>query len=215
MVLDGFIAHRYSDNIAREILGSLLLQNEEDAAKFMKLYGHLPSFEQRNLLYTFLSLLSRDNLSLDITSEDDDKWWQVNTSIVSAAAKLINVLIANNESRKDHLIAWLTSSSGAGIGEGVAIRRAAIVSLSKNKKDIETILEKSLSQFGDTLYIRHASTLQQEGAIFQTIKCYFYTDTIPSTCSSSSSICRLRLQSVASSAYDDYEVRLSFERSFE
>ncbi|KAJ8059208.1 hypothetical protein OCU04_012179 [Sclerotinia nivalis] len=150
------------DNIAKEILSSLLLQKEEDAAKFMKLYGYLPSFEQRNLLYTFLNILSRDHLSLDITSEDDDKWWQANTSIVSAAAKLISILISENEARKDHLIAWLTNSSGAGIGEGVAVRRAAIVSLSENKKDMETILEKSLSQFGDTLYIRHAPTLQQE-----------------------------------------------------
>ncbi|KAF7871839.1 hypothetical protein EAF04_003946 [Stromatinia cepivora] len=149
------------DNIAKEILSSLLLQ-KEDAAKFMKLYGNLPSFEQRNLLYTFLNILSRDHLSLDITSEDDDQWWQANTSIVSAAAKLINILISENEPRKDHLIAWLTNSSGAGIGEGVAVRRAAIVSLSKNKKDMEAILERSLSQFGDTLYIRHAPTLQQE-----------------------------------------------------
>ncbi|APA09076.1 hypothetical protein sscle_04g038460 [Sclerotinia sclerotiorum 1980 UF-70] len=150
------------DNIAKDILSSLLLQKEEDAAKFMKLYGYLPSFEQRNLLHTFLNILSRDHLSLDITSEDDDKWWQANTSIVSAAAKLINMIISENEPRKDHLIAWLTNSSGAGIGEGIAVRRAAIVSLSKNKKDMETILEKSLSQFGDTLYIRHAPTLQQE-----------------------------------------------------
>ncbi|QSZ29241.1 hypothetical protein DSL72_003753 [Monilinia vaccinii-corymbosi] len=150
------------DNIAKEILGSLLLQKEEVAKKFLKLYGYLPSFEQRNLLYTFLNLLSQDNLSLDITSEDDEKWWQINTIIVSASAKLISILIADNESRKEHLIAWLTNSSGAGIGEGVAIRRAVIVSLSKSKKDLETILEKSLSQFGDTLYIRHAPILQQE-----------------------------------------------------
>ncbi|KAA8570379.1 hypothetical protein EYC84_002671 [Monilinia fructicola] len=152
----------YIDNIAKEILSSLLLQKEEDSRKFLKLYGYLSSLEQRNLLYTFLNLLSHDNLSLDITSEDNEKWWQPNASIISAAAKLISILIVDNESRKDHLIAWLTNSSGAGIGEGVAIRRAAIVSLSKNKKDIETVLEKSLGQFGDTLYIRHAPTLQQE-----------------------------------------------------
>lgn len=144
-------------------------------------------------MYTFLNLLSHDNLSLDITSEDNEKWWQPNASIISAAAKLISILIVDNESRKDHLIAWLTNSSGAGIGEGVAIRRAAIVSLSKNKKDIETVLEKSLGQFGDTLYIRHAPTLQQEGTIFQTIKCRLLTDLNPSTCSSSSLICRIRL----------------------
>ncbi|KAK6603191.1 telomere length regulation protein [Botrytis cinerea] len=142
------------DNIAKEILGSLLLQKEEDAAKFLKLYGYLPSFEQRNLLYTFLNLLSRDMLSLDITSEDDDTWWQANAIIISATAKLINMLTADND--------LVDKLFGAGMGEGVAIRRAAIVSLSKNKKDMESILERSLSQFGDNLYIRHAPTLQQE-----------------------------------------------------
>ena len=132
-------------------------------------------------------------LSLDITSEDDDTWWQANAIIISATAKLIDMLTADNESRKDHLIAWLTSSSGAGIGEGVAIRRAAIASLSKSKKDMESILERSLSQFGDNLYIRHAPTLQQEGMLFRAIKCHSFANTISSTCSSSPSICRICL----------------------
>lgn len=187
------IAHRGPDNIAKEILGSLLLQKEEHAAKFLKLYGYLPSFEQRNLLYTFLNLLSRDNLSLDITSEDDEKWWQANAVIVSAAAKLITMLIADNESRKDHLISWLTNSSGAGIGEGVAIRRAAIASISKSKKDMENILERSLSQFGDNLYIRHAPTLQQEGMLLQEIKYHCFANTVTSTRTSSPPVCWIRL----------------------
>ncbi|KAM3065983.1 telomere binding protein, variant 2 [Clarireedia jacksonii] len=140
----------------------MILQQEADISQFLNIFSHLPSLEQRSLLYTFLKILSRDNLSLDITSEDDSKWWQANTPVVSAAAKLLDLLVAGDETRKNHLISWLTNSSGAGIGEGIAIRRAVIAALSKNKKDIEVILEKSLSQFGDQLYIRHAPTLQQE-----------------------------------------------------
>ncbi|PQE25264.1 telomere length regulation protein [Rutstroemia sp. NJR-2017a WRK4] len=152
----------HPDDIAKELLNSMLLQLETDISQFLNIFSHLPSLEQRSLLYTFLKILSRDNLSLDITSEDDSKWWQVNMAVVSAAAKLLDVLIAGDEVRKNFLISWLTNSSGAGIGEGIAIRRAAIAALSNNKKDIEMVLEKSLSQFGDQLYIRHAPTLQQE-----------------------------------------------------
>jgi telomere length regulation protein len=148
-------------------MDSMLLQHETDVGQFLNIFSHLPSLEQRSLLYTVMKILSRDNLSLDITSEDDSKWWQANMVVVSAAAKLLDILIAGDEVRKNFLISWLTNSSGAGIGEGIAIRRAAIAALSNHKKDIEVLLEKSLSQFGDQLYIRHAPTLQQEGMVLR------------------------------------------------
>lgn len=66
---------------------------------------------------------------------------------------------------KEHLVSWLTSSSGAGLGDGIAIRRAVVVVLSREKTDIETVLDKSLQQFGDQLYIKHTPTIQQDGKI--------------------------------------------------
>lgn len=58
---------------------------------------------------------------------------------------------------------WLTGSSGAGLGEGVGIRRAAVAVIAQNKDDLVMVLEKSLGQFGDQLYIKHSPMLQQEG----------------------------------------------------
>lgn len=61
------------------------------------------------------------------------------------------------------MLEWLTGSSAAGLGEGVGIRRAVLAVVSQHRDDIVAVLEKSLSQFGDQLYIKHSPLLQQEG----------------------------------------------------
>ena len=52
---------------------------------------------------------------------------------------------------------------GAGVGDGIGIRRAVVAVLAKDKEAITTVLEKSVNQFGDQLYIKHTAVLQQEG----------------------------------------------------
>lgn len=83
--------------------------------------------------------------------------------IISAAAGIIDALIKGNETLYNSLVAWCTSSSGAGLGDSVAIRRAVLAVLAQNKDGITTVFEKSMSQFGDQLYIKHAAILQQNG----------------------------------------------------
>lgn len=144
---------------------SLLLLHQDYSTQFKRLLSSLPTFEQRNFIYSLLKLVSRDYLSSIITSEDDSHWWQADEGFVSATASLINLVLDNEEPRKSHLMTWLTSSSGAGVGDGIAIRRAVIAALAADKKDVEALLEKSLRQFGDQLYIKHTPTLQQEGII--------------------------------------------------
>ena len=143
----------------------MLLGRIEHPNKFLKLLGVLPSFEQRNVIFAALKYLSKEHLSAAVTSEDNAQWWLADAGIISAAAGLISLMVANDELRRLQLINWLTDSSGAGSGDGIAIRRAVIVTLAENKADIETVFEKSLQQFGDRLYIRHSPTLQQEGLI--------------------------------------------------
>lgn len=137
--------------------------------QFTKLLAKLPSFEQRNVLFSILKTISTEYLSSLTTTEDNPQWWRSDASVVSAAAALIKLVVDSEESRKNHLISWLTSSSGAGIGDGIAIRRAAVTSLATERADLETVLEKSLQQFGDQLYIRHTPTLQQEGLCLITV----------------------------------------------
>ncbi|KAI1474999.1 telomere length regulation protein-domain-containing protein [Daldinia eschscholtzii] len=146
-----------SENLINTLITSLLLQNAENHETFEKLLSSLPSFEQRKVLNLILKLLSDKYLnSLNETNVTED------TPIIQAAAGVLKTITGNDETRKNHLLNWLTSGSGAGIGEGYGIRRAAVAVFSEDKEFMVTILEKSLSQFGDKLYIKHAPLLQQD-----------------------------------------------------
>ena len=82
---------------------------------------------------------------------------------ISAAAGIIDVALASDEVAKDHLVGWCCSPSGAGLGNLVGIRRAVIAVLAQDAETITKLLDKSLAQFGDQLYIKHTAILQQEG----------------------------------------------------
>lgn len=201
--------------MVKELLASLVVSNSRCAAHFQKLLGALSSFEQRNVIYSVLKVLSTEYLSSSITTEDNAEWWQSDATIVSAAASIVTLLTAQAENRKDHLILWLTSSSGAGVGEGIAIRRAVVASIAANKSDIELVLDKCLSQFGDKLYINHTPTLQQEGMspiiIYISAKLIMFF----SSCTSSSLDCRIFTSVGApTSDYDD-EIWKPSRRSLE
>lgn len=120
----------------------------------------MPHLDQRKMLYAVLEFLSENYLNPleqgDATAHKD---------MVSAAASLIFKVVGDNGVLCNHLSTWLTSSSGAGLGDGIGIRRAVVCVVSVNRDSISAILEKSLSQFGDQLYIKHAPILQQEGTL--------------------------------------------------
>ena len=109
-----------------------------------------------------LKAISKRYLSDEPRSNTSD-WWQADAKMVAVAAGYLKCIIGESDERREHVMAWLTSLSGAGIGEPVGIRRAVSSLFSSSKHDMETIFEKSLRQFGEQLYIRHAPTLHQEG----------------------------------------------------
>ncbi|KAI1075726.1 telomere length regulation protein-domain-containing protein [Whalleya microplaca] len=135
----------------------LLLKDKDQQATFRQLLNHFPPLEQRRVLLVILKLLS-DNYLNSIDSNDTAE----DHPIISAAVGALKLITENDEARKNTLTTWLTSGSGAGIGEGCGIRRAVIAALADDKEAISVVLEKSLTQFGDQLYIRHSPTLQQE-----------------------------------------------------
>ena len=146
-----------------------MLDDLENSTRFIAFLKILPSFEYRNFLYTVLKLVPGLYLSASVTTEDDAQWWRSDTGIVSSVAALVGEIVgADNAHHKDHLISWLTGSSGAAVGEGIAIRRAVVSVLAREKQDIESVLHKSLQQFGDKLYIKHTPTLQQDGIVAPT-----------------------------------------------
>ena len=94
---------------------------------------------------------------------------------------------------------WLTSSSAAGVGEEVGIRRAVLAVVAQEKEDICTVVEKSINQFGDQLYIKHSPMLQQEGRMTRALDknggIADKTQHMPRSCSSAQDMCTEKLQS--------------------
>ncbi|CAG8970680.1 hypothetical protein HYALB_00003435 [Hymenoscyphus albidus] len=139
------------ENVVGSLLDSMILGNEDKSAQFITLLDHLPAFEQKNVLYSTLQFVSREKLSTSITIEADSSWWKSDAKVVSGASSLIKSLVSGAESRSSQLMAWLTSSSGAGVGGSIAIRRAVVAVIAEEKSSIESLLEKSIQQFGDQL----------------------------------------------------------------
>lgn len=117
----------------------------------------LSGLEQRQVLFTLLRYLSERFLNQLDTST------HAQSPVISAAAGIIKLVVGSDEIRKNHLVNWLTGSSWGGLGDGIGIRRAAIAALAQDKDSIGIILDKSIAQFGDQLYIKHSPMLQQEG----------------------------------------------------
>jgi telomere length regulation protein len=159
----GSCAKGYVDSIIEEILQRLLLHREASPEDILRVLEGLPSYEQRNFLLSVFKIAAKKFLSSETVTVANSQWWTSDREIVAATAKLIATLVAGKEDRTNHVITWLTSSSGAGVGEGIALRRAVITAIAADKIEIETVLEKSLQQFGDQLYIKHVPSMQQEG----------------------------------------------------
>ncbi|EEY18593.1 conserved hypothetical protein [Verticillium alfalfae VaMs.102] len=124
---------------------------------FVRLFGHFSQLEQKRMLYAVVKYLADTHLNPLGSSGSPEA-----RKKISAAAGVLGKLVTNNDSRMNHLVLWLTNSTGAGLGEAIGIRRAVVAVVGKDKECASQVLEKSLSQFGDQLYIKHSPMLQQE-----------------------------------------------------
>ncbi|KAM4054993.1 telomere length regulation protein [Hirsutella rhossiliensis] len=145
----------YPGSLAKTIIDELLLSKDGGPGAFTQVcfYQSRLSKKVMDMLFEYLAQRFLNNLNLDNVESH---------ATVAAVAGIIDAVTGNDDVRKTHLITWCTASSGAGLGDGVGIRRAAVAVLAQDKEAISTVLEKSLAQFGDQLYIKHAAMLQQE-----------------------------------------------------
>ncbi|KFY38918.1 hypothetical protein V495_06279 [Pseudogymnoascus sp. VKM F-4514 (FW-929)] len=150
----------YPDVILEAVL-DLVLGAEDDLKVLQKLLDIIPTYEQKSVLNCALRLLVKRHLPSD-ANYGDVAWWKEDTARISAGAAYLGTIINGNTARKDLLLSWMTGLPGAGIGEPISIRRAAIAAVSQSKYDLEAVLEKSMQQFGDQLYIKHTPSMQQD-----------------------------------------------------
>lgn len=141
-------------------MSKLVLTQGADPQLFRHLLDNLSQTEQRKVLLTVLSILAEQHLTLLGLCESEES-----KTVISAAAGALNHIVGADKNRRIHLVDWLTNFSGAALGEGVAIRRAVLAVLAQERDDIVSVLEKSINQFGDQLYVKHAPMLQQDGGL--------------------------------------------------
>ncbi|KAL2200082.1 telomere length regulation protein-domain-containing protein [Corynascus similis CBS 632.67] len=146
--------------LVKQLVSDLVLRPAANPEKFGLLLRNLPQTEQRKVLYTVLKLLSADYLDRLGRCVSEESGLRI-----SSVAGVLQKILGSNQSGRRDLVEWLTAASGAGIGESVGIRRAVMAIVSQDRDDLVTVLEKSLSQFGDQLYIKHSPMLQQEAHV--------------------------------------------------
>lgn len=146
----------YPDVVIKIMISDLINKPQQDE-HVRSMFDNLPHSEQRTVLFSLLKVLSE----LYLNSLDSSDIYQ-EKAIISAVAGVIRELVTNKPKYAALLVTWLTSATGAGIGDTVGVRRAILAVLASDRDSIINVFEKSLSQFGDFLYIRHTPMLQQE-----------------------------------------------------
>ncbi|KAJ3473493.1 hypothetical protein NLG97_g10275 [Lecanicillium saksenae] len=145
----------YQNILVKALVDDLLLQSDANPATFIQVCFQQPATFKKimQILLDYLAQKFLSSISLQDASESKP---------VTSVAGIIDALVKDDAARKAFLVTWCTASSGAGLGDTVGIRRAVLAALATDKDSITSVLEKSLNQFGDQLYIKHAAILQQE-----------------------------------------------------
>ncbi|KAG6307068.1 hypothetical protein E4U45_005684 [Claviceps purpurea] len=145
----------YADTIVTFLIDHLLLAQGVRRDLFAQVCLHQPQASKKviNLLLGYLSrkFLNHSELREAVPNET-----------VSAVAGVIDDVVQNDHTRVSHLVNWCCSTSGAGLGDSIGIRRAVLALLARDKETITLVLEKSINQFGDQLYIKHSAIMQQQ-----------------------------------------------------
>lgn len=145
----------YQHVLVKLLIDELLLRSGSNPATFIRVCFQQPATFKK-IMQILLEYLAQKFLG-SVTVQDASQ-----NKTVCSVAGVINALIKDDPTRRSFLVSWCTASSGAGLGDGVGIRRAVLAALAIDNDAITSVLEKSLSQFGDQLYIKHAAILQQE-----------------------------------------------------
>jgi telomere length regulation protein len=144
------------ESLSETLIHDLLLHHDGSPELFSRVCLNSPS-QTRRVIAILLRYLSTNFLdSMDLHDDSSQP-------TIAAVAGIIHSVTKDHESRIQELVHWCTSAFGAGVGHSTALRRAVVAVLAQQRDILTDVLEKSLAQFGDELYIRHAAVLQQEG----------------------------------------------------
>ncbi|KAI7217961.1 hypothetical protein KC333_g3867 [Hortaea werneckii] len=164
-VLDRSLGLRQPVSLMKGLFGRLLSSQAEkdgsqDSAEILRtLVVHLPVFKKREFKEQCLQWFSV--LLPDDGSYEDQKVAARATRISAAAAPLV-ALLDHDENLQNGLIELLADPT-RNAALSFLVRRAAICSLSAADSDeLQSLLERLMSAFSDSLFISHAPIIQQD-----------------------------------------------------
>ena len=143
-----------------QLFNTLLLSEDGDLKAFICLLEGLSPTERVKL---FSSLLR--HLTSTFFSKPGDLEPSSRNPAISAVAGLLSKITHDEALKRTCLAGWLVGPIGAGPDANIAIRRAVFACLAKDENNLFDVLDKSMDQFGDDLYIKHTPMLQQEGIV--------------------------------------------------
>lgn len=130
------------------------------------LFEQLPAHEQKKILFGVLKYAAETYF----TSAPDTA--DVDAKTVSAVAGLVKRVTEGSAVLQEQLSSWLLTNLAVGLIKGIGIRRAVVAVVAETPKSLTEILEKSISEFGDKLFIKHSPIIQQEGGCSFPTKSY-------------------------------------------
>lgn len=154
-ILQKSLSLGYQNVLVKLLIDELLLRTDSNPSVFAQVCFQQPAAFKKvmQILLDYLAQKFLGSVSIHDAS---------NNKTVSSVSGIINALVGDDATRRSFLVSWCTTSSGAGLGDSIGIRRAVLAALAIDKDAVTSVLEKSLDQFGDQLYIKHAAILQQE-----------------------------------------------------
>lgn len=151
----------FAENIVENLTFTLIYPTDR-SSNLLNVLSILPDHDKRTYLTSLLRILSTQKLNTIYIPSDPD-WWKHDSDLVSGAAALLQAITSQDETFREFLLEWLTSSSGGAVGESIGIRRAIIPVIAQDRLAFIQLFEKSLQQFSDKLWIKHTPVLRQEG----------------------------------------------------
>lgn len=141
----------------------LITPQDDSAVRLRKLVVLLPVHDKRTFILSLLRVISTRHLQSDAFEDGDETWWKHDEAKVAGAAALLEKIVLHDDDYRSLVLEWLTSSSGGGIGEPIALRRAIMAVLAHEGLAFRGLFEKLLQQFADKLWIKHTPIMRQEG----------------------------------------------------
>ena len=142
--------------------------------RLQKLVGLLPVHDKRSFAFSLLRVVAAEHLGTargghdDGDDGDDDDggatgWWRRDAVQVAGAAALLAGFVLYDDDVRALVLAWLTATTGGGVGEPLGLRRALVAVIAQDELALPTLLEELLQQFADKLWIARAPIVRQEG----------------------------------------------------